>query len=294
MTSAEGGTAGPATSHMAICARAKDIYGPWENSPYNPIVHTYSDIEKWWSKGHGSLVEGPDGQWWIVYHAYENGAYFLGRQTVMEPVEWTEGGWYRPVKDMEIKTIPEQKVSLSDSFENNHISWQWTGWKEDITKSVIMKKGRMVMPGRGTAPHNGRLMLVTATDSEYSVETEITIKDKDLKAGLILFYNEYAYAGLLCDSKTLTVYKKPEVTEEITNDIGRNIFIRLDFRKGMLDISVSTDGNGWNLLCSDIDISEFHHNRYGGFLALRPALCSVGDGQAEFHHFTYTSAPCCE
>ena len=42
MISAEGGTAGPPTSHMAVAARSKSIHGPWENSPYNPIVHTYS------------------------------------------------------------------------------------------------------------------------------------------------------------------------------------------------------------------------------------------------------------
>ena len=33
MTSAEGGTAGPATSHMCVMARSRSIFGPWENSP---------------------------------------------------------------------------------------------------------------------------------------------------------------------------------------------------------------------------------------------------------------------
>ena len=32
---------------------------------------TQSAAERWWSKGHGTLVEGPDGRWYIVYHAYE-------------------------------------------------------------------------------------------------------------------------------------------------------------------------------------------------------------------------------
>src|ERR1035437_9623920 len=90
MVLAEGGTAGPATSHMVIMARSKSIVGPWENSPYNPIVRTQTAAEKWWSKGHATLVEGPDGkQWYLVYHGYENGYYNLGRQTLLEPVEWT-------------------------------------------------------------------------------------------------------------------------------------------------------------------------------------------------------------
>lgn len=71
MVLAEGGTAGPPTSHMVVAARSKSIDGPWENSPYNPIIRTKSAGERWWSKGHATLVEGPDRKWYAVYHAYE-------------------------------------------------------------------------------------------------------------------------------------------------------------------------------------------------------------------------------
>ena len=95
LTSAQGGTAGPATSHMVVSARSKSVTGPWENSPYNPIVHTYSATDSWWSKGHGTLIDDVNGNWWIVYHAYANGYHTLGRSTLIEPIEWTEDGWYR-------------------------------------------------------------------------------------------------------------------------------------------------------------------------------------------------------
>src|SRR4029079_8417707 len=68
MVLAEGGTAGPPTSHMVVAARSKTIEGPWENSPYNPIVRTENRDEKWWSKGHATLVEGPDAEWYLIYH----------------------------------------------------------------------------------------------------------------------------------------------------------------------------------------------------------------------------------
>jgi beta-xylosidase len=47
LTVAEGGTAGPATSHMIISARSKSPLGPWENSPYNPIDRTINNTEQW-------------------------------------------------------------------------------------------------------------------------------------------------------------------------------------------------------------------------------------------------------
>jgi len=37
--SAQGGTAGPPTSHMVVVARSKSVHGPWENSSYNPIQY---------------------------------------------------------------------------------------------------------------------------------------------------------------------------------------------------------------------------------------------------------------
>lgn len=95
LTCAEGGTAGPPTSHMEVVARSKSPLGPWENSPYNPLIHTYSADEEWWSVGHGTLVSTPDDRWYIVYHGYRNGFRTLGRQTLMEPVEWTSDGWAR-------------------------------------------------------------------------------------------------------------------------------------------------------------------------------------------------------
>lgn len=289
MTSAEGGTAGPATSHMAVCARSKSISGPWENSPYNPIVHTYSADEKWWSKGHGTIVEGPDGQWWIIYHAYNKKAYTLGRYTLMEPIEWTRGGWYRPVKDMplpEAGTLP----SLSDDFAGSQLGWQWTGWKENIRSWATVGKDGLSLPGKGSSPKDGRLMLITATDEQYTVEVEVCVPKKSGEAGLLLFYDEKAFAGVSSDGKNFKVYQDAEHSIEKPNTIGRCFRIRLENKCDHLDILVSRDGNVWQTLAEKINIADFHHNRYRGFIALRPAIYSGGIAPSQFKHFSYQSS----
>jgi xylan 1,4-beta-xylosidase len=61
MFSAHGGTGGPPTSHMIVVARSRSVRGPWENSPHNRVVHTYSRNEPWWSRGHPAVVQGPKG-----------------------------------------------------------------------------------------------------------------------------------------------------------------------------------------------------------------------------------------
>src|SRR3546814_17757621 len=115
MITAVGGTAGPPTGHMVIAARSKSIHGPWENCPANPLVRTRSAVEKWWSRGHATLVEGPAGDWWSVYHGYENGYWTLGRQALLDPVEWTDDGWLRMNGDRQ-SVVEGKSVSVRVSI----------------------------------------------------------------------------------------------------------------------------------------------------------------------------------
>ena len=49
------------------------------------------------------------------------------------------------------------------------------------------------MKAKGSTPANGRLLLTTAEDKNYESQVEINVGDGNA-AGLILFYNEKAYA----------------------------------------------------------------------------------------------------
>src|ERR1035438_3839318 len=39
-----------------------------------------------------TLVQSPREDWWLLYHAYENGFRTLGRQALLDPFEWTADG----------------------------------------------------------------------------------------------------------------------------------------------------------------------------------------------------------
>ena len=298
MTSAQGGTAGPATSHMIVAARARSLNGPWENSPYNPIVHTWTPMEKWWSKGHGTLVEGPDGQWWTIYHAYERNAHTLGRQTLIEPIEWTEGGWYRPVPDYQnaqANIDRTKEASLDDSFAGNQLGWQWTGWKENIQSTAKVKNGTLTLPAKGSSPADGRLALITASDTDYAVEAEITT-GKGSQAGLLLYYNENGFAGLVSDGNAFMLYgdsnsPQAETTpSKVATPKGcspQHFLVRVENHSNSVDVLISRDGKQWTAVKRDIDVSEMHHNNLRGFFALRPALYAGGKGQAMVKNFKY-------
>ena len=92
----EGGTE---LAHSLTIARARNIYGPYESNPANPILTNCSrkgQTKQIQGTGHGDFVQSPDGNWWMVLLAYRNfgGSYHhMGRETYLAPVEWREGEW---------------------------------------------------------------------------------------------------------------------------------------------------------------------------------------------------------
>ena len=175
LVSAEGGTAGPPTSHMVVVARSKSALGPWENSPHNPMVHTYSADEAWWSKGHGTLIDDADGNWYIVYHAYRNGFHTLGRSTIVESVEWTADGW--PV-------LAEQDGA---KWEQGGLQGDYS-YLRDTSNPLLWSAWQPGFAG-------GTLRMMTAVDASYEVTASFRVPENGT-AGLFLFYNEAAKIGL--------------------------------------------------------------------------------------------------
>ena len=292
LTSAQGGTAGPATSHMVVSARSKSIMGPWENSPYNPVVHTYSATDNWRSKGHGTLIDDVNGNWWIVYHAYAKGYHTLGRQTLIEPIEWTADGWYR-TKSTATSIKPDKQIKhgieLSDDFNEANLGLQWTFWKEYVPKALTFDNGTLWMKAKGRTPADGRLLLTTAEDKNYETQVEINIGNGNT-GGLVLFYNENAYAGVVSDGKKFIVYQNASKQLELPNELGKRFIAKIHNQGNNLRIMVSKDSKEWITLAENVDVSQMHHNNYHGFYALRIGLLSAGKGRAGFKQFRYKNA----
>lgn len=292
LTSAQGGTAGPATSHMAVAARSKSVTGPWENSPYNPVVHTYSAHDNWWSKGHGALIDDVNGNWWVVYHAYAKGYHTLGRSTLIEPIEWTADGWYRtkstatPIKtDSSIK----HGLNLSDDFAGPEPGLQWTFWKEYAPQSLSFKKQTLWMDAKGSTPSDARLLLTTAEDKNYETQVEVNV-GKGNTAGLLLYYSEKAYFGVVSDGKDFTIYRNAENSFTLPNKLGKRFLAKIQNQGNSVRLAVSKDGKEWTTLVENMDVSQLHHNNYGGFYALSIGLLSSGKGSAGFRQFRYRNA----
>jgi len=294
LTVAEGGTAGPATGHMIISARSKSPLGPWENSPYNPIIRTTKKSARWWSKGHGTLFEDAKGKWWMMFHAYENGFYNMGRQTLLEPVEWTKDGWYKipdgvsenqPIKKPDLLNS-NSNFTLNDKFDGNYLEPHWRFFGEYDTSRFYFVDNSLAIKAKGNSIGNCSPLLIMPSDHSYTAEVEMFIEGKGT-GGLVLFYNNAAHSGILADGKNIlaNLHGWQFQTEK---DVTKNhVFLRLKNINGTVDLYYSVDGNKWNKIENSLDVSGFHHNTFGGFLGVRIGLCSIGEGMVRFKNFVY-------
>ena len=300
MVLAEGGTAGPPTGHMIVAARSKTIDGPWENSPYNPILRTASRDERWWSKGHGTLVEDRSGKWWMVYHAYENGYYTLGRQTMLEPVEWTSDGWFRmagadpaaPIAKPAGDSEPHGQA-LSDDFSKSKIGVQWSFYAGDQSDETRYRFAdhALILKAKGSGPADTSPLWFVNGDHAYEMSVEIDA-DPDASAGLLVYYSRKLYAGLGIAPRNLRLHiYGTDRTSAKPAHLGQHVWLRLRNDRHVVTLDYSADGKVWERFDRAIDVSGYHHNVAYDFLSLRPALYASGSGEVRFRNFTYRALP---
>jgi xylan 1,4-beta-xylosidase len=297
MTTAVGGTAGPPTGHMVISARSRSIHGPWQNSPYNPIVRTVSRDEPWWSRGHATIVEGIDGRDWMVYHGYENGYYTLGRQMLLDPIAWTADGWFvakggdlgQPLAKPAGEALPHG-MALSDGFNGDKLGPQWAFFKPgpDEYRRLSFKDGDLTVQGKGHSPRDSSPLTVIAGDRAYEFEVEMEIAPGAI-GGALLFYSDRLYAGVGSNGEQFILHRYGEDRPASLppSRTGGKLWLRVTNNRNILTVHTSQDGQHWQKYPVQMDVSGYHHNVAGGFLALKPAIYAAGTGAVTFHHFRY-------
>lgn len=301
MITAIGGTAGPPTGHMVIAARSRSIHGPWEHHPRNPLVRTTSVDEAWWSRGHASLVEAPDGSWWSLYHGYEKDYWTLGRQCLLDPVRFTPDGWFEMIGgDLSLpiakpagggETFAHGMV-LSDDFSAPlELGSKWSFFRplEEDASRIRVANRTLHFAGRGEAPSSGSPLLLTAGDRSYAFECDMECAAGGT-AGLILFYDDKLYCGLGFDERRFVTHQYGIERARPANPHGARLRMRVTNRRHIVTFDTSgDDGQTWQRFDRGMEVSGYHHNVRGGFLMLRPGLYAAGPGEAKFRDFRFTA-----
>ncbi|MDU2489962.1 MAG: glycoside hydrolase family 43 protein [Clostridium celatum] len=228
---AEGGTG---YGHSVTMGRSKNVWGPYEGDPTNPILTSipgdfyerhdpdhlkpkYFNPESVLQKsGHGSYVETQLGE---VYMVHLTSRPFvpelrctLGRETAIQKMKWTDDGWLRMYDDsnlakeyVEESKLPEHKVSQIpsfDDFDSEELGLQYYAPRISPSSFADVKARPGYVRIRGQESRcslNKVSILARKLTSVYAtVTTKMEFKPEvhQHSAGLIMYYDNMNYIYL--------------------------------------------------------------------------------------------------
>ncbi|NMO95542.1 glycoside hydrolase family 43 protein [Paenibacillus lemnae] len=267
---AEGGTE---YGHCVTASRSRQLLGPYEPCPFNP-VHTQSNpIAAIQRAGHGKLVETQNGEWWMVYLAgrpLDGGFCTLGRETCLDPVHWRADGWFEVNESRgpsEVQRAPSLEESpyhepMQDEFDtpNLPLHWQFVRNPEVGQWSLEEKPGWVrIWTGEADLSSIGARNVLVRRERHHiytaRMKLEFRPEQNGEQAGLICYYDSRCYI------KLCLIYESGPKLQLHENRAREHSFIagcevsykdvvylRVDVDHAVRKFSYSLDGEEWNLI----------------------------------------------
>lgn len=211
LIASEGGTA---ENHSVVVFRSRNLTGPYEPGPDNPIL-TQRDLpedrkDKVTCAGHADLVEAPDGSWWVVFLAcrpYDGDHYNTGRETFLLPATWETGAWPKilprgasvPMRfaiPTEASKVPVGlegvPASFRDDFRDPTAPAGWITVRVPESNWINRQAGKVRLAPRSVSlSGEGHPSFVAwrQLDSVFAMETALSVdaQTSDCDAGLAVF-----------------------------------------------------------------------------------------------------------
>jgi xylan 1,4-beta-xylosidase len=287
LMTAEGGTV---LRHAVTMARSKEITGPYETDPNNPMLTSFNNPELELQRaGHASLVETQNGEWYLAHLAGRRmptrGRCPMGRETAIQKVVWTDDNWLRledgsnePKLVVDGPDLPEHKwdeAPARDDFDSDELSVHYQFLRVDLKDkgliSLTERPGYLRIKGAETLNSHHTQALVARRQKSffYTAETKLEFNPETFQqmAGLICMYdNKNLYylhitwheeLGRCLDMHSFVAgeYGEPLHQERISiNDVGP-VYLRAKVDYDKLRFFYSEDGENWNFTGQILDAS---------------------------------------
>ena len=314
--------------HHMLIARSKSIYGPYENSPYNPYLAQYNPKAINFHQGHGKIISTQNGEWWTMVisqrwipgeiKGVKKGISQLGRETSLERIDWNENEWPIPnggkgPLDANIRPdLPYTPIinASSDEFNEKHLGIQWMFRRNPIYDdfSLTEKKGSLriytgnfdidTIIGRNLIVQRERWLKFIAT-------TKISFSPKaTTQAGLTCYYDTKTYARLGLQRDTTGAlqlvleecrFGKKSVLKMINNIQQSILFLRMKVNKLHREFFYSYDNKSWKDagVIEDADFLSDQGTPNWGFMGMTTGVYAYNRGSgkripADFDFFHIT------
>ncbi|NDP28544.1 MAG: family 43 glycosylhydrolase [Flavobacterium sp.] len=282
---------GTGQNHAFIILRSKNVFGPWEMNPANPIL-THRDLPTTHpitATGHADLIQIQNGDWAIVHLGKRpmqdgksnNAKIILGRETYVSMVDWS-GEW--PIVNPKGKigrselvqqkpNLPEMKVDkshLKDDFNADKLHSQWNFLRTPRSEwwSLTDKKGYLrlqLRPEMINEKVNPSFICKRQEHSDFEVvaKMEFNPTTENEEAGIVIerdrnCYLKYTLSRVNNELVLKLAVRSGKATDdsEITQAKVKsgNIHLKISAIESTYSFSYSLDGKKWKSLDQDIDL----------------------------------------
>ena len=235
LLTAEGGTF---YEHAVTLARSRNIDGPYETLPGNPLLTAWQQKTDGLQRaGHASLVETAQGEWFLAHlcgrplewsgpnadrNSPENGYQGLhcplGRETALQRIHWREDGWpeiegggnkpHAVVAGPDLPPHPFPPVPVRDDFDSTELNPDFNSLRQPFAESWISlseRPGWLRLKGRESLMSLFEQSLVARRQQHFNCrsETRVDFEPEHFQqmAGLVAYYNtsNHAYLHVTAD-----------------------------------------------------------------------------------------------
>ena len=220
MMVAEGGTE---RGHSISIARSRSPRGPFVSCPDNPLVTARGTARPVQCTGHGDLVEGPDGQWYVVMlgtrpRGMVRSFSALGRETFISPARWTREEWLE-IDPVELN--PRDGFGWSEDFDGP-LGPEWMGVRRrpDQVSDVTSRPGWLTLTGEGEGMGAFRPVFVGHRQEHQTCEIRAVVDASQGVGGLAVRYEEGFHYEVEAGNGTVTARAVvPGFVRESTVDV---------------------------------------------------------------------------
>jgi xylan 1,4-beta-xylosidase len=304
---AEGGTG---WDHCVTVARARSIDGPYEVDPDAPLLTSRMAPELLLQKaGHGSLVETPDGSWFLAHLCARpvgpRRRCILGRETALQAVEWTGDGWPRlrsggrapdvrvPVPAAEAFPVVRNVTPARDDFDGFELSGHFQTLRcppDPSWLSLRDRPGFLRLRGRDSLQswHEQSLVARRVQSLHCRAETCVEFRPASFQqmAGLVFFYDDenHYYLHVTHDEEVgqcLRLLKSEQgacssvLARPIPLGHAPRVWLRGELTGDLLQLSFSIDGSSYRAIGSNLDATILSDETAGKGLGFTGAFVGV-------------------
>lgn len=315
----EGGTE---YGHTVTIARSRNIEGPYQSNPANPIL-THIGVETQahpiQGTGHADLVQAENGSWWMVFLAFRpqsGNHHVLGRETFLAPVRWDENAW--PVVNgngtvnlkMDTPTLPLHPVEKPDyntTFNEDKLGFEWNYLRNPLKENyilnteegyLILKASPVSLDDSGSPTFLGRRQ----QHMEFSATTQISLLNaqENDEGGITAFMDNNSHYDLFLrqesDNKKILVlrYRLGNLTHEteVIEIDQETIHLRIAGNREDYSFAYSEDGENFTTI-DKMDVRYLSSETAGGFTGVLLGMFAKSvnedsEGYGKFFEFNYT------